>query len=82
MFFTSSSPPFGIIQYIPLFLVFHRVTSTRFEDNVDVGAVDGDDFENCFWIVLDGLIGENVPLLIHDADLQGLGVVVNADENW
>jgi hypothetical protein len=53
-----------------------------FDGNVDVGAEWCDDFENRFGIVLDGLISENLPVLVHDADLKGVGVVVNADENW
>ena len=53
-----------------------------FDGNENVVAEGGDDTKDGFGIVGDGLIGENRPLLIHDADLDGVGMVVNADENW
>jgi len=53
-----------------------------FDGGGDVVAEGGDDAEDGFGIVRNGLIGKDFALLVHDADLDGLGVVVNADEKW
>ena len=54
---------------------------TGCDHGVDMGAEGGDEWENGVWIVGDRLIGEDVSLLVHDADLEDVLVVVDADEN-
>jgi hypothetical protein len=57
-------------------------TGAGFDGGGDVVAEGSDDAKNGFGIVGDGLISENFSLLVHDADLNDVGVVVNTDENW
>jgi hypothetical protein len=57
-------------------------SGTGFDGDVDVVAEWCDYFEDGFGIVLNGLIGEYFPLLIHDAGLNGIGMLVNSNENW
>ena len=54
---------------------------TGFDGGGNVGAKRSNDLENGVNIVRDGLIDENLPLLIHHANLNGLGVGVKTDEN-
>jgi hypothetical protein len=55
---------------------------TGFDGDVDVVSEGCDDVEHGFRIVGDGLVGEDFFLWVEDADLEGMGMVVNADENW
>ena len=50
-----------------------------FDGGVDVVAEGSDEAKDGFGIIGNGLIDENLPLWIHDADLNGGGVVVNTD---
>jgi hypothetical protein len=61
-----------------------KVCSSRagFDGNVNMGTEGGNDSKDGFRTVLNGLIGENLPLLIHDTDLEGILVVVDANINW
>jgi hypothetical protein len=54
---------------------------TGFDGGVNIRAEGGDDPKDGFGIVLDGLIGKKLPLLIHDTNLNRVGVVVNANKN-
>jgi hypothetical protein len=57
-------------------------TGAGFDGGGHIRAEGSDDSKDGFGIVGDGLIGENLSLRVHDADLDRVGVVVNTDENW
>ena len=57
-------------------------TGTGFDGNVDVGVEGCDNLKDGFGIVCNSLIGENLALLVQDADWEDVLVVVNTDINW